>query len=1330
MDITEEEQDVKLQRASAELLSDITNSLHPLLWKTAKSGSTKLRARVRERDLSRILSMIDTFQELPQLLDLHLERFISLLAKSFLAHLQFPPVTSSKNNRLLLVPSSKATCQLLYRFCKVRGEKIIVRFLNTEIKYIELLVSALEERTSKCINISSMRDTIDQSDCGEDGCWEETYILLLWLSQLLLAPFDLASISSDNSGLMRSEIKGLALPSDSPGIALRIIPLAIHGLSLSSKEKDAAKYLLVRFSLRKDMKCNGTMESLIRWAVSQIQPDAKEVKSRFLGALSFLAGILASSVGTKDANNYILTIYEQVKNISFYMNPQFKAVNNDAVARKTILKIFRSIAVLTSQKPEDQSNFTIVESVIGHILDSIADPVTPVRLAASKALSIITLKLPFEMADEVVDTILSDLDKNLLWEGLNYVQGNLESRPQKTQHENSTVTDMSTIWTGIENVSTVDFSRVDVLRWHGIMMTLSHLVYRRSIRPQNLSPTLSALRLGLLFEQRSASGTSVGSNVRDAACFGIWSLARKYSTSELQSIVIQKEKDIYVRKFSTSNLQTLASDLVVSATLDSAGNIRRGASAALQELIGRHPDSIEKGIELVQIVDYHAIALRIRAIETIALGASALSDQYRTAILQNLFGWRGIRNSDKFVRRASAIVIGRLVLAKQSQKDDLSTNLLVHQMTDHIASEILNLKLREAEERHGLILSFTAIVQQFLAQINKQSLRKYVETAPTKLEESDTSKISKTIRQNLPSETPSEEFSLIVLVRSLLRGITSIVQEVCSNQASYRLPKLSAEAVCQMLLTSFKLVKLDLIFQQIELKQFKPQNDLMSNINERSQTQEAPKAQINLIDALDIEFSLLNSEPLLAVEQYEAIVTAYHLTNGPSRDFIKHVKNFFDQVLKITDEDLADIVSVAAAYFGFLCGPEHSWFPDWKKNAFDVDLTNQKGQNGSYIQTILRIPTKLYNLWNSGNESSSNAIHRRWQSIKNFESRIIMMRCISTSFALRECPFDYIDLIKSGLDDYTTTHQGDVGSLVRIESIKTAAFLWGQNFGPDHGYNEEEVSNVFDELVPRILRLASEKLDRVRIEAKLALLIFISHKPELSQIYSRIKPLSVSSKQYFRCLLEIQCILYAPEKESRLFNDFIRSYVTSADGGSEDTIYASRTALVDFCRKRESKNSFPHSTFNELFVLNGLLCTIKSNLLRHNVPALEVLAFLISFGVVTNDSLLQATHIFDLVEKALGNSKNLKKLEAGIKVLGALLEVEGSSEDLIKFKQKAICCLTQKLTHQYPKIRNATADELFFRTKIGKGIDWTSERKTHEMETIKECLLNLVGPNS
>ena len=146
----------------------------------------------------------------------------------------------------------------------------------------------------------------------------------------------------------------------------------------------------------------------------------------------------------------------------------------------------------------------------------------------------------------------------------------------------------------------------------------------RSIPSSSLAPVLAALRLALSFEKRSAtSATSTGTNVRDAANFGIWALARRYTSAELQAINL-----ISADGLSLPALQTLATDLVVAASLDPAGNVRRGSSAALQELIGRNPDTIAEGIQVVQVVDYHAIALRSRAVEEVAIGAASLSDEY------------------------------------------------------------------------------------------------------------------------------------------------------------------------------------------------------------------------------------------------------------------------------------------------------------------------------------------------------------------------------------------------------------------------------------------------------------------------------------------------------------------------------------------------------------------------------------------------------------------------------------------------------------------------------------------------------------------------------
>lgn len=59
MDITEDEPDVKLQHDSTELVSELNTSLQPMLWKTSKSGKKMLRARVRDRDLSKLLNIVD-----------------------------------------------------------------------------------------------------------------------------------------------------------------------------------------------------------------------------------------------------------------------------------------------------------------------------------------------------------------------------------------------------------------------------------------------------------------------------------------------------------------------------------------------------------------------------------------------------------------------------------------------------------------------------------------------------------------------------------------------------------------------------------------------------------------------------------------------------------------------------------------------------------------------------------------------------------------------------------------------------------------------------------------------------------------------------------------------------------------------------------------------------------------------------------------------------------------------------------------------------------------------------------------------------------------------
>ncbi|KAM0235292.1 hypothetical protein ACHAP5_009819 [Fusarium lateritium] len=684
MDAPEADFDIKLQKISADLLGDFDRSLHHFLWKPDGHGGTRVRSRVRAKEIFRLTnSLLDPFQELPQLLDPYLPKWIPLLAEAFLKHLQTRHRGKTLSSRSkLLVSVEFAICKILYTFCKIRGEKVIVRFLNVEAKYLELLLLAIED---------SEQASADDVTLGK-WSWEERYVVLLWLSHLLLAPFDLSTISSvDLQDVTAPDIPGLVWPENLPAITVRMIPLAIKYLGTPGKERDAAKALLVRMSIRRDMQQLGVLESLVNWSLASLRPNKEQPLQQtyfYLGVLSYLAGVLRASSDTSDMNPYLSTIFYAIHAISAGEDNLSKTIISFALARKMILKVIRSIVVLRlRQTPQDMASTELTETAIGYLLGSVSDGDTPVRFAASKSLSIITLKLEPDMASQVVEVVLESLNRNVLW-----------TKP-----------------TGGKPVR--DLSAVNNLEWHGLMLTLSHLLYRRSPPTEQLSDIVHALLLGLSFEQRSMSGGSVGTSVRDAACFGIWALARRYTTYELLAIPTHSVFAAKAHPAASSILQVLGTELVVTASLDSAGNIRRGASAALQELVGRHPDTVEQGIWVVQTVDYHAVARRSRAIEEVAVNATRLSSQYGDAIIDTILGWRGIGDLDAASRRVSGAAFGVLTYELSDIKSDdplARFRTTVQLLTDRLKT----LQPRQVEERHGLLLCFSAVLDKFPALIS------------------------------------------------------------------------------------------------------------------------------------------------------------------------------------------------------------------------------------------------------------------------------------------------------------------------------------------------------------------------------------------------------------------------------------------------------------------------------------------------------------------------------------------------------------------------------------------------------------------------------------
>ncbi len=322
------------------------------------------------------------------------------------------------------------------------------------------------------------------------------------------------------------------------------------------------------------------------------------------------------------------------------------------------------------------------------------------------------------------------------------------------------------------------------------MLTLSHLLYRRSPPAANLSDVIHALLLGLSFERRSAAsgGTaSVGSNVRDAACFGIWALARRYSTAEILAVPTKTlsvsstdDGSIKASRDDVSMLQIIATELVVTACLDPAGNIRRGSSAALQELIGRHPDLVEKGIWVVQTVDYHAVAPAVARRRRGGPQRRHTVEPVRRSPLDALLGWRGIGDADAAARRRAASAFGLILNQVASAATDPLRRLAA--TAEMARGRLLALQRRQADERHGILLSLAAVLDAF------PSLVKGAE------------------QEEHGSRRPLREAAAAALIRSVADVLETVYAEF-TNPSLNRRPELVAEAASRLVVSSFPVLE-------------------------------------------------------------------------------------------------------------------------------------------------------------------------------------------------------------------------------------------------------------------------------------------------------------------------------------------------------------------------------------------------------------------------------------------------------------------------------------------------------------------------------------------
>ncbi|KIH88904.1 tubulin-specific chaperone [Sporothrix brasiliensis 5110] len=1420
MDANDEDDDVRLQRIAGDLLSDFDGSLESFLFKPAPAvtayGSTKtkglrVRARVRSRETARMANLLEHFQELPQLLDVHLARWLPMLADAFLQSVERNSQCSAKANATaaaataaafaeaatashggagaspstssLVMPLQAAVARLLYTVCKVRSEKVVVGFLPVETRHLEPLLGALEAQAADISGQPHSNGRSSTSNSGNDGrdgnehgswTWQERYLVLLWLSQLLLAPFDLSTISTGRRGQVADEedeeegeeagsgskhsrlpavdgftwpgVDATSTPITIPSITLRVLPLAVRYLAVPGKERDAARALLVRIAMRRDMQELGIRQALVRWALGSLDGRAPAIHQPYyyIGTLSFLAGILSAAAGASDMDDALASIFAAVNAVADEDGPEaanavFAAIRSSALARKMMIKASRAVAVryiqlldqLGARGPDTNPGLVeaadgAIETTIGYLLGRLADNDTPVRFAASKALSIITLRLRPDMAAQVSDAVLEALERNVVAQN-----------------------------------GKLDLTAVDPLEWHGLMLTLAHLVYRRSPPLDALPAIVRALQRGLAFERRSVSGGATGTNVRDAACFGIWALARRYTTAELLPLNV---------------LQTLATDLVVAGSLDPAGNIRRGSSAALQELIGRHPDTICEGIPLVQAVDYHAVALRSRAVTDVAQRATALArSMYGVALRDALLGWRGFADAgDAGARRTAAQSFGQVTLlmamAEEGRGPGTSPLDYFAASVRTLVGRVESLQARQVEERHGFLLALAAVLDIFPS---------LVEAA---------------------RETEGESSKLTELCLSVLDQLHQVLHK-CKALSAARRPDLLAEAASRLIVSSFPIVQAAVVLRGgFDWTQGSRSLALLSGPALLAEANLLPATLFHkTVVALDSAFasgprtdsdSASSTTPHTALQAFVNLAAA--CLSGPNAWLGRQET---DVIAAASDAALILLValgpspvapavpststpsespvpptrdSLVSFWSSVVCRPKAAAAVSFKARASGSGTTGTGYvfalTKAFSLHEISRTTATLEGSATGDDDPISRALLGRWAADRSIDTRIALLQ------ALAQCPAVLMQrattapsvssasvtpaapgsrfrlILAAGLDDYTTDARGDVGSHVRMHALRATQVLWSQEAVLGEGATPKPAGASI--LFFRVLRLAAEKLDRVRVAAQATLAQAVGGERS-----TYLQSLPFSSQAYFRCLLGLWEDVADDEGGSNILSSsttsiaaaaaksadgaspslasaatkwmaaLMRGYVTSADTGNEELVVASRAAMVDYIvnsggghQQRQSRQQcLWQALLRNLPGSSAAATTAAGKVItppdRIVVPTLEIIAFLFNAGVFLppastgSNPTTTPCHadLLDLsrqVNEAVEKAGSVRKVEACVKVYGAVAAASDRAGSSVTVENKAAgtvarAKLAELLQHPWPRVRNAVVDELW-----------------------------------
>ena len=676
-------------------LDEVRNMISNLVQESS-AEETSFAARCKT--LSRLRMIFDQYLEYSTLLDPHLElllvssalmdRIRKIVQSQFLCARCAPGDNNTEDGteqqQLAFLLST------IYSLSKVCGHKKIQRFLPHDAADVEPVLNILRSYESR----DDRKTIVEHAEEGAPQQWETIYVLLLWMGMLSYVPFDLTTIDS-------------FITSDSPSsgeqqacsmlLVDSILRTAQHHLLDSGPTREAASSCLAQFLIRRDLSAGPLTWFVTSWSrkymMHIVRPSASEgplesdpylsaTNSTFLimGILQTLSTIFKLAPARSDLLVCIDTLWEPLILLS-EMN------SSNSMLRKLLVKLFArvgcaylppKVAPWRYQRGKRHLLENLSTTQINDVQETVHENITE-SFASSKAATefdnetdLALIDIPDQLED-VVDQLLQGLrDKATIvrWSAAKGIGRVTERLPMICADD------------VVEAVFALCNNREQDNAWHGACLALAELARRGLLLPHRLQDVVPIVTRAIQYDVRRGQH-SVGSHVRDAACYVCWAFARAYAPSVLKPY-----------------MSTLSQSMVIACLFDREVNCRRAASAAFQECVGRQGgQNVKHGIDILTAADYFSLGNRSDAYKTVACSVAKF-DEYRIPIIDHvssvkLFHW------DPQVRVLSSKVLHDLVTI--DEKQNFLQTVVLQKMIPQCTSDDLYV-------RHGAVLGVAEII--------------------------------------------------------------------------------------------------------------------------------------------------------------------------------------------------------------------------------------------------------------------------------------------------------------------------------------------------------------------------------------------------------------------------------------------------------------------------------------------------------------------------------------------------------------------------------------------------------------------------------------------